>query len=183
MTMNDGLIPRRYAKALLKFASERGDSKRCYGLMKTLAGSFDSNPELSEAVSNPFIGAKEKTSLLITASGAQKNDQTFVDFITLLLDNNRVDCVRQIALAYLTLYRKANHIYLVEITSAAPMGKSEMARLHKLIDSHVKDGTVEYSERVDPELIGGFVVTIDSERLDASLKNELKQLRLNLLSK
>lgn len=181
--MNDGLIPRRYAKALLKFASERGDSERCYDLMKTLCHSFDSNPGLAETLANPFVGNDEKTSLLMTASGADRADKTFADFIALLLTNNRVDSTHEIALAYQSLYRKANHIYSVEITTAAPMGKPEMDRLRRIIGSHVKDGTVEYSERVDPDLIGGFVVTIDSERLDASLKNELKQLRLNLLSK
>ena len=40
---------------------------------------------------------------------------------------------------------------------------------------------MEYVSRVDPDLIGGFTVSIDNERLDASVRNELKQLRLNLL--
>ncbi len=40
---------------------------------------------------------------------------------------------------------------------------------------------MEYTFRVDPDLIGGFTVDIDNERLDASVKNELKQLRLRLL--
>ncbi|WP_368075483.1 F0F1 ATP synthase subunit delta, partial [uncultured Muribaculum sp.] len=39
-----------------------------------------------------------------------------------------------------------------------------------------------FSRTVDPELIGGFVININSERLDASISNELKQLRLKLLS-
>ena len=59
----------------------------------------------------------------------------------------------------------------------------EMKRLKALIESHVGGATVEYETAVDPDLIGGFVVKIDSERLDASIKNELKQLRLKLLSK
>ena len=41
---------------------------------------------------------------------------------------------------------------------------------------------MEYSFVTDPDLIGGFVVTIDNRQLDASVKNELKQLRLKLLS-
>ena len=41
---------------------------------------------------------------------------------------------------------------------------------------------MEYSQRVDPDLIGGFVINIDNEQLDASISNELKQLRLKLLS-
>ncbi len=40
---------------------------------------------------------------------------------------------------------------------------------------------MEYDFKIDPELIGGFTVNIGSERLDASIKNELKQLRLKLL--
>lgn len=181
--MNDGLIPRRYAKALLKYAQEKGADKRMYALMQTLAGSFGSEPELCKAIANPFVDAASKTKLLTTASGATAKDTVFADFIKLLLDNNRIDIIRMAALAYVELYRKANNIFLVEITSAAPLGDSEMKRLKDIIESHVGDAAVEYHTAVDPDLIGGFVVKIDSERLDASVKNELKQLRLNLLSK
>lgn len=181
--MNDGLIPRRYAKALLKFAQEKGEDKRVYGLMQTLSDSFAAQPALGKAVANPFVAPGDKTKLLMTASGATDKDSVFVDFIKLLIANNRIDMVRAAVLAYLEMYRKANNIYLVEITSAAPMGDKEMKRLKDLIESHVGGATVEYETSVDPDLIGGFVVKIDSERLDASIKNELKQLRLKLLSK
>ncbi len=40
---------------------------------------------------------------------------------------------------------------------------------------------MEYSSRVNPDLIGGFTVTIDNRKLDASVSNELKQLRVSLL--
>ena len=83
----------------------------------------------------------------------------------------------------LGVYRKANNIYLVEVVSATPMDNAEQLRLKKLIESHLEGGSMEYSQRVDSQLIGGFIVNIDSERLDASVQNELKQLRLNLLRK
>lgn len=181
--MNDGLIPRRYAKALLKFAREKGQDKRVYDLMQTLSGSFAAEPGLTKAVTNPFVDAASKTKLLMTASGATDNDTVFADFIKLLIANNRIDTVRSAALAYLDLYRKANNIYLVEITSAAPLTDKEMKRLKDIIGAHVGGASVEYHTAIDPDLIGGFVVKIDSERLDASIKNELKQLRLKLLSK
>ena len=41
---------------------------------------------------------------------------------------------------------------------------------------------MEFTAAVDSELLGGFVVNIDNERLDASIKNELEQLRLKLTS-
>ena len=181
--MNDGLIPRRYAKALLKFAQEHDQQKRCYELMSTLAESFAENPDLAKAIANPYVDMAAKTGLLVTAAGAGKSDSCFNDFIKLLETNGRIDAIREIALAYQSLYRKANNIKLVEITTAAPLGKTEMDRLHKIIDDHIGGATTEYVENIDPDLIGGFVITIDSERLDASLQNELKQLRLKLLRK
>lgn len=181
--MNDGLIPRRYAKALLKFALEKGEAKRVYTLMQALSDSFVREPGLSKAETNPFVDAAAKTRLLTTASGATGKDTVFADFIKLLIVNNRIDAVRGTVLAYLDMYRKANNIYLVEITSASPLSDGEMKRLKEIICGHVGGATVEYHTDIDPDLIGGFVVKIDSERLDASIKNELKQLRLKLLSK
>ena len=181
--MNDGLIPRRYAKALLKFAIEKGQADRLYAMMKTLSANFAGEPDLAKTVANPFVPASDKTKLLMTASGATAADDVYADFLKLLINNNRIGMMRAIAMAYLEMYRKENNIYLVEITSAAPMPDKELKRLKALIESHVGGATVEYHVDVDPDLIGGFVVKIDSERLDASIKNELKQLRLKLLGK
>lgn len=181
--MNEGLIPRRYAKALYLFAREKGEDGHMYTLMQKLAGNFANEESLQRVVSNPFVSAADKNSLLMTAAGADKSDICFVDFLTLLDNNRRLDLVRNMALAYMDLYRKEHRIYMVHVVSAAPLSDEETSRLKSLIQPQLKGGTMEYSSSVDPELLGGFVVTIDNERLDASISNELKQLRLKLLSK
>ena len=181
--MNEGLIPRRYAKALYKFALEKGQDKPMYGLMQSIVGAFASEATLYEVMANPFVADDDKVKLLHTASGADDSHTCFADFLKLLVENKRISAIRSIALAYLAIYRKANNIYLVEVVSASKMDSVEESRLKKVIESHLNGGTMEYSSRIDENLIGGFVVTIDSERLDASVQNELKQLRLNLLRK
>lgn len=181
--MNEGLIPRRYAKALLKFAVEKKQDGRLYELMTALGHSFEEQPTLDATMANPFIAAEKKEQLLVTASGADKNDTAYLDFLKLLKQNNRLPMARQIALAYVDDYRKANNIYRVEVTSAAPLDGEEETRLKKLIESHLGGGTMEYSSKTDPDLIGGFTVNIGSEKLDASVRNELKQLQLRLLGK
>ena len=120
--MNEGLIPRRYAKALLKFAVENGADKRIYALMTNLTHSFAANPALDSTVANPFISPAKKEELLITAAGAEGDDSVYRDFLKLLRTNNRLPLVRGIALAYGDDYRKANGIYRVEVTAAAPIG-------------------------------------------------------------
>jgi len=179
--MNEGLIPRRYAKALYKVAVERGDSEALYDLINRLVMVASAEPSLLKAISNPFVSDKDKCDLLITASRGDGNEQTFADFLKLLSQNNRLDLIFLVAIQYSELYRKENNIFKVEVVSASPLGKDEELRLRKLIESHLNGGKMEYSCKVDHDLIGGFIVTVDNERLDASLRNELKQLRLNLL--
>lgn len=180
--MNQGLIPSRYAKALFEYASEKSADARIYELMHTLDNSFVAEPSLQQAVANPFIPAPDKVKLLTSAAGATAKDEVYARFLQLLTENNRLDAARDIALAYMKIYRSEHRIYLVTVTSAAPMGAAEEDRLKALIERHLNGGTMEYHHRVDPDLIGGFTVTINNEKLDASVADELKQLRIKLLS-
>jgi F-type H+-transporting ATPase subunit delta len=186
--MDQGLIPRRYAKALYKFASERKQDQAIYDLMKQLAATFEQVSDLQTAVTNPFVSNSDKVGLLMSAANVSVVDnavatQCFVNFLKLLVDNDRLSFVRGIALAYIVLYRKANNIYKVEVVTADAIDDAETSRLKGLISKHLKDATMEYSQSVDSSLIGGFIINIDNEQLDASISNELKQLRLKLLSK
>ena len=157
--------------------------------MGKLAANFASQPSLQEAMCNPFIKTEQKKQLILTAAGLGATDSTtsdaastLNDFIALLDRNKRIAFFRDAVLAYIAIYRKACNISTVKVTSAAPLSPDASERLRKLIADHRQGATIEYSESVDPELLGGFIVTIDNERLDASIQNELKQLRLKLLS-
>ncbi|MDE7410707.1 MAG: F0F1 ATP synthase subunit delta [Paramuribaculum sp.] len=181
--MNEGLLPRRYAKALYEFACEKDCSQRVYTLMKTLVKSFSEMPSLGVTLSNPYVSNSDKVTLLNTAAGATDTDSVFTDFLKLLEHNNRLGFCRDIAQAYIDLYRVKNHIFEVHVTSAAPFSSQEEQRLKSMIESHLHGGVMEYHHGINPDLIGGFTVSVGNERLDASVSNELNQLRLNLLSK
>lgn len=177
--MDKGLLPRRYAKALYKFAAEKGCTAELYGLMQNLAAAFEKNHDLQSVIANPFISVEDKTSLIMTAAGEQ-ND-VLADFVKLMAQNNRLDLIRDAALAYTAIYRQENKIHLVNITSAAPLTDDDRKRLTAMIEAHIGNAKAEFTFDVNPDLIGGFVVRIDNESLDASVMNELKQLRKKLI--
>lgn len=179
--MDKGLLPRRYAKALFKYAAEKGETARIYELMQNLSQAFDTNHELRAVIANPFVPVDEKTALVTAAAG--ENSQVLTDFVTLLARNNRLDILRETALAYAQIYRTENNIHLVSITSAAPLSEDDRTRLREMIEKHIGGATAQYTFNVNPDLIGGFVVRIDNESLDASIRNELKQLRQQLMTK
>ncbi|MCH5233688.1 MAG: F0F1 ATP synthase subunit delta [Muribaculaceae bacterium] len=178
--MDNGLIPRRYAKALYKFALEKGESKKIYELSKQVIDSFRENPDLQKVLSNPFISDEDKENLLLSAAGTK--DEIFDQFVKLILAQKRVEFAYAMMLAYRDIYRKENHISQAKITTASKLDEARMNKLRKLVTDAFKDSQLEFSETVDPSLIGGFVIDVDSVRMDASLSHELEQLRQTLLS-
>lgn len=180
--MNEGLIPRRYAKALYKVAVERKVDERVYVLMQTLVSSFDNTSGLQGVVSNPFVAQDEKDKIIITAAGAGVADTTFADFLKVLVHNKRIDMVNEIARAYVDIYRQQHNIRKVEVVSAAPLDLAVLGRITSLVERHLHGATMEFTTTVDPALIGGFVINVDNQRLDASVSNQLKELRQSLLN-
>ena len=173
--MSDGLIPRRYAKALYKFAVENGDSQEIYELLKKLSFRHTAIDELKRAVLNPDISDEDKGSYMLKLAGG-KPGSSLDKFLLLVVRNNRAEYLQKISLAYVDLYREA-------ITTAVPMPEAEINAIIDIVKKRLGAMALEIEQKIDPELIGGFIVTIDGLVLDASVKRELNELQLQLQKK
>ncbi|MDE6444617.1 MAG: F0F1 ATP synthase subunit delta [Muribaculaceae bacterium] len=178
--MDNGLIPQRYAKALYKYALEKGTTEQLYDVMKVVVESFRSNPTLQKVLSNPFVSDEDKEKLLLSAAGKDAGD-AYARFVKLILEHGRADYSYLMMIAYRDLYRKENHISQVNVVTASRLSDATMEKLRNLVKDSFKDSVLEFSESVDSSLIGGFVIDVDSVRMDASLSNELEQIRQTLL--
>ncbi len=178
--MVSGLIPHRYAKALYKFALESNKASEVYEEMKLVVESFQRNAELEKVLSNPFVDAADKEKVLLSAAG-NKPGEDYRRFVKLILDHKREEYAYLMALAYRDIYRKDNNISQVKITTAAELPDAEMKKLQAVVEGAFKDSKFEYTSEVNPDIIGGFMIDVDSTRMDASVSGELAQLRQNLL--
>lgn len=178
--MDNGLIPQRYAKALYKYAGEHSETTVVYDEAKVAIHSFQDNPGMQKVLSNPFVKTEDKEKLLYSAAG--KPGEAYKRFVRLVTDHRREEFFLRMMLAYRDIYRKENNIRQARIVTATDLGKDYMDKLRTLVGNAFKDSVIEYSEEVNPELIGGFVIDVDSVRMDASVSNELEQLRQTLLS-
>lgn len=179
--MDNGLIPRRYAKALYKYALEQGKTLELYELSKRVIAAFQASPDLQKVLANPYVSNDDKENLLMAAAGEPVND-AFLQFVKLIIAQKRVEYAYAMLMAYRDIYRKENRISQAKITTASKLDEDRMNKLRDLVKSAFKDSKLEFSEAVNPDLIGGFVIDVDSVRMDASLSNELEQLRQTLLS-
>ncbi len=178
--MDNGLIPHRYAKALYKYAIEHNLSEEVYGIAKEVIHSFQKNPDLQKILSNPFVKNDDKKKLLLTAAGNGADD-AYRRFVELVLDHGREEFAYRMMYAYRDIYREAHHISQAHITTASKLDPKLMEKLHKLVEGAFKGSVLEFSESINTDLIGGFVIDVDSVRMDASVSNELEQLRQTLL--
>lgn len=178
--MNTGKISARYAKALYKFAEESKHESDVYEAMKLVSASFSSVPQLREAMINPTISKQKKVNLLITAAGTQVCEE-YKRFVDLVIEHKREDYFQSISLVYQDLYRKEKNIVISQLVTASPVSDAEIERMRKAVQS-VSSGSVEFETSVDPDLIGGFVLNVETYQLDASIKSQLRSVRDSLLN-
>ena len=134
---------------------------------------------MKKAVNNPFLPVADKLKLLCAASRA-KIDSTAAQFMELVIKNNRIDFLRAIALSFMKQYRELNGIAKVEVVTATKLGDDEINAIVDVVKEQLGGKTIELTKSVNPDLIGGFTVDVDSRVLDASVKSQLEKLRLRL---
>jgi ATP synthase F1, delta subunit len=177
--MDEGLIARRYAKALLRYSQELGAADLVYEKMKLFEANYIAHPDLQKALLNPLLSPEDKEMLLSTAIGIEPGE-AYIKGIRLLIRNHREMYVRQICLMFQKLYREAYGIVRVKITTAAELPKETMERIEDFVKRRYASMKIEFAYKIDSTIIGGFVLQIGTKQLDASLMKELKEIGAGL---
>lgn len=179
--MDFGTISSRYAQALFSLAKEKGEEDLVYADMEILRQSLHNTKELLPVISNPMVEKKTKEKLLIDAAGIEVCD-LYRRFVQLLLNHGRENCLPIIIYHFSDMYRKAKRITKVIFYSASPVEEStEKHLIERLLQ--LTGRTIEYTNEVKPELIGGFRLQMENYRLDASYATQLKEIRERLLDR
>lgn len=177
--MDEGLISERYAKAILRYATELGVADVVYDKMKLYVENYLTHPDLQKALLNPLLSPQDKEMLLSSAIGIDPGE-AYIRGIRLLIHNHREMYMRTIALIYQKLYRKANGITEAKIITAVQLGDDDLEKIRQQAQRLTND-RIEFSYAVDPELIGGFILQLGPKQLDMSVRKELKTIRKGLL--
>ena len=178
--MDIGVISTRYARALLKSATDAKLDEQVYQEMMTLAKSYTDVPILRQTIDNPMLDKSKKQTLLETATGGTPSQLTQT-FIALVLKEDRENMVQFMAYSYVTLYRKQKNVIRGKLTTAARVSAQTEQKMRQMVESKTQ-GTVEFETEVNPDIIGGFILEYDTYRMDASVKSKLNTI-LNQLSK
>jgi len=172
--MDTGRISTRYAKALYAYAAELREEDVLFEEMKTLSGSFVAHKSLQSVMENPTVSSEDKQKLLTTAGG-NAVCKSYNSLLNLLAKNRRESYTQMIALSYQKIYKKEKGIITGKLTTVHPANEKVMQKLKTLIAG--EKYKVEFITRVDPKIIGGFVLDVDFNQLDASVKSQLNRIQ------
>jgi F-type H+-transporting ATPase subunit delta len=179
--MDIGVISVRYARALLKCATDAKIEDSVYQQMQLLAKSYVEVPQLRQTIDNPMLAKEKKEMLLITAVGGEQALPLTKAFVALVLKEDRENMIQFMANSYVTLYRKQKNVIRGKLTTAVAVAPETEQKMRQMVQSRTQ-GIVEFETEVNPDLIGGFVLEYDTFRMDASVKNKLNVI-LNTLKK
>lgn len=178
--MDIGVISVRYARALLKSATEKKVGELVYKDMLTLSESYVRVPQLRFTIDNPMLSKDKKKLLILTACGAEQQALT-ERFIDIVLSEDRESILQFMANSYITLYRQKKNVIRGRLITATAVSQVTEQKMRQMVESRT-NGTVEFESEVDPDIIGGFILEYDTFRMDSSVKTKLKSI-LNTLKK
>jgi len=141
---------------------------------------LQTQPRLKELLSSPVVKSKEKGAFLDKIFKNQCQQLT-MDFLHLLLKNNRELFLMEMCLNFQSLYSKLTGIKSAKLTTAIELDQAQLQDFNKLIQVHF-GSKAEVLTTVDGNLLGGFILKVEDQQLDASVSTQLKKMRRELVS-
>jgi F-type H+-transporting ATPase subunit delta len=177
--MRSSAAARRYARALFGLADETGSVAMTRGELATMAGLFESDPALRNALFRPLHPGAERRAVLRSLCERLSVSAIVRNFFAYAIDQRRLVDFDVIRAEFEQLADAAAGLVKARVTAAAPLDDAQRARLQSALAART-GRTVELEVSVDPALIAGAVATVGNVVFDGSLRTQLEQLRHTL---
>jgi len=168
-----------YAEAFLQVAEARNEVAEVVDQAKAVLALWQESPELRSALGSPVLEVDAKKAALTKLFDGQVTP-SFLNLLKLLADRQRIGILDAVLERLLELYREQNNIALATVTSATALSEQQQSDLRSKVQAVAGTDKLEINLLVDPALIGGFVVTVGSKVIDASLAGQVRRLGLAL---
>ncbi len=175
--MNDGKISTRYSRALFETALEKKMLDKVYQDMK-LISEVSAFPEMKEFLDSPIIRPSKKSEILHKVF-ENKIEKISLSFIDLVVKSGRENFLPAIARVFIHETKEYNGITESVLTTAIPVDAKIKQQIIDLI-SRIFKTKVELKEVIDKDIIGGFILRVEDNYIDASVKNKLRKIEKEL---
>ena len=165
----------RYASALFDLASENGTVTAVESDLGQLETALAESSELAAVTTNPKVGRSDAQKALWGVSAILGVTELTQNFLGVLAQNRRLAELPKVIRAFRSIAAAQRGEVTAEVTSAHALTDTQLADLKARLTAR-EGRTVKLSTKVEPDLLGGLVVTIGSKRIDAYVRTRLNSL-------
>lgn len=173
-------VARRYAEGLWDYALSMKEEDRVVADMQSLLKIIKESRELQLFLKSPIIETRRK--IQIAHEMFKSFSQTSQRFIALVFNHKREVELPGIAHQLLQLHDDYNGVQRVHIVSAIPLDKKMITNILTTNNRINKEKAI-VENTVDESVIGGYILRVGDEQVDASVKNKLNNIRKKLEEK
>ncbi|HEY9823228.1 MAG TPA: ATP synthase F1 subunit delta [Candidatus Sericytochromatia bacterium] len=170
-----------YAEALMSLAQSTDKVDRLGEDVAALLNLLKESPDLQQYLSNPIVKADDKKAVLQRIAGDQFDPYT-VNFLKILVERRRIGFLEGICKHYQVILRKLKQTILAEVTSAVELTEAQQQSVREKVIAMTNSQQVELETKIDPDLIGGVIIKVGSQVVDASLRGQLRRIGIRLSS-
>ncbi|GEN67765.1 MULTISPECIES: ATP synthase F1 subunit delta [Chryseobacterium] len=168
-------VAKRYAQGLLDFTNESGQTATVFSEMKDVVKIMIESQDLNKFFLTPYIDAKKKIEVA---------DQIFKDFsvsslnlIRLVIKHGRENQLKNIAQEFINKVEDINGVQRITLTTATQLSKENLDQILRSTNLVKADSNFDINLHVKPEILGGYILRVGDQQVDASVKTKLNQVK------
>lgn len=174
-------VAKRYTKALFELAQEQNILDEIEKDMQLIQHIIDDSSEFRDFLSNPLIAESSKQEIIGTLLGGRVQKLT-LEFLELLAQKRRIGILPAVVFQFKRMMLDYRNILEGELISAVPLEQKQVDSIKKRLEEMLGQ-TVLLQTKVEPEIIGGFVVRVEDTVIDNSIRLQLQKLREKLVAR
>ena len=165
----------RYASALFDLAREQRQIESIANSLEALSQALVDSKDFNELVTSPLVSREEAGKAFDALAPQLGLDPLTANFLGVLARNGRKSQLQSVIRAFRRLAAEHRGETTADVVTARPLNDDQLAALKQQLRTRAgRDVTIDAT--VDPNILGGIVVKLGSQQIDASIRTKLNRL-------
>jgi len=173
--MNNPRLAQRYAKSLIDIAMQYDKLQEVHKDVSFLKSVVDKSRDFVLMLESPIISPDKKYKIInaITSGNVSKVTDTF---LKLICNKGREPNLPGIINSFIEQYNVLTGIHIAKLTTATPASKELKDTFVSKIKASTSFDNIQLENKVDENIIGGFILQMEGKLIDKSVLRNLKDL-------
>lgn len=164
---------KRYTQAIFDIVKNK-DYNLAFNQISSILNELESRDEFRTFMFHPIVSNNDKKEVLFEIF--KNYDVDVLNFVCLLIDENRLDCLDEIKEVLEIKINEKDNIKMAQVTLAQDVGDEVKNIIKSRIENKLQS-KIQLDFKYDKNIIGGMIVRIKDTLIDLSIKNKIENIK------